>query len=87
MSTVLSAVHTHTCKTHPCQPLCHNVLEQHSCRSCSWYLPGCVVASLNAMVQELLADFLQLASLTSAGLELSVSDQILLHCFGMVQTQ
>jgi len=39
------------------------------------------------MVQELLADFLQLASLTSAGLELSVSDQILLHFFGMMQTQ
>ena len=52
-----------------------------------WYIPGCVLASLDAMVQELLADFLQLASLTSAGLELSVSDQILLHCFGMVQTQ
>ncbi len=52
-----------------------------------WYIPGCVLASLDGMVQELLADFLQLASLTSPGLELSVSDQILLQCFGMVQAQ
>lgn len=52
-----------------------------------WFIPGCVLASLDAMIQELLADILQLASLTSAGLELSVSDQILLHHFGMVQAQ